>query len=66
MALFLELFPLAITPHYGQSPAGNQPLAGRVPLAYNGYLVVYSQYISLPLWGFAKEEERRIIDLCYR
>jgi hypothetical protein len=57
---------LAITLHYGQSPAGNQPIAGRLPLAYNGKIYVYSQYISSTLWAFAKEGEQRIIDLCYQ
>jgi hypothetical protein len=60
----MGLLPLAITPPYGQSPAGDQPLAGRVLLAYNGKIVVYSQYISFTFWGFAKMGERRIIELC--
>ena len=59
-----RICPLAITTPYGQCPTGNQPLAGRVPLAYNGKILVYSQYISSVLWGFAKEGERRIIELC--
>jgi hypothetical protein len=54
---------LAITAHYGQAPPDGQALAGGAPLAYNGKTVVYSQYISLTLWVFAKERKRRIIQL---
>ena len=36
---------MAITLHYGQCPAGNQPIAGRAPLAYNSKTLIYSQYI---------------------
>jgi hypothetical protein len=32
-------------------PPGNQPIAGRAPLAYNGKIVVYSQWISPGFWG---------------
>jgi hypothetical protein len=44
-------------------PPGAQALAGAAPLAYNGIMVVYSQYISLTLWGFAGKGRERIIDL---
>jgi hypothetical protein len=44
-------------------PPDGQPVAGGAPLAYNGKIAVYSQYISFTLWGFAKEGERRIIQL---
>ena len=44
-------------------PPGEQALAGRAPLAYNGEIVVYSQYILRLFWGYAKEGERAIIEL---
>jgi len=47
-------------------PAGAQAIVSASLLAYNRIWIVYSQYISLRLWGFAGKRERRIIDLCYQ
>ena len=59
----LGLLSLAITIDYGQVPPDGQALAGRVPLAYNGNMIDYSQYISLSLWGFSGMGRKRIINL---
>jgi len=45
-------------------PPGEEPIAGRALLAYNGKRDDYSQYISFGFWGFAKAGEGAIIDLC--
>jgi len=45
---------------------GGVALAGRVLLAYNGKKDDYSQWISRGVWGFAKEGEGAIIDLCLK
>ena len=47
-------------------PPGGVAIAGRVPLAYNGELDDYSQWFSTGNWGFAKEGEGAIIDLCLK
>jgi hypothetical protein len=47
-----DVFPLAITLPYSQEPIGGLPLAGRTPLAYNGKMIDYRQYISPGIWVF--------------
>jgi hypothetical protein len=53
-----DVFLLAITSHYSQSPPGGEPLAAGLCLAYNGNMLVYSQYFSHLFWGFVIREER--------
>ena len=45
------VFPLAITSHYSQWPAGRAPVDGGVMLAYNGKIDSYSQYFRRGFWG---------------
>jgi hypothetical protein len=56
--------PLAITNAYSQSPAGGAPLAAGLCLAYNGNMIVYSQYFPNPFVVLAGEGGESIISLC--
>jgi hypothetical protein len=59
-----EVLPLAITRGYSQGPAGREPLAAGIYLAYNGNMIVYSQYFPCPFVGLAGEVGGSIISLC--
>jgi hypothetical protein len=57
-------FLLAITIRYSQWPGGGAPVDGALPLAYNGNMLVYSQYFPRPHLVLAGEAGERIISLC--
>jgi hypothetical protein len=55
---------LAITSDYSQCPAGRQPIAGGIPLAYNGNMIVYSQYFPYPFGVLAGNTRESIVSPC--
>jgi hypothetical protein len=54
---------LAITTHYSQYPGGRQPIAGGIPLAYNGNMIVYSQYFPYLFGVLAVNTKQSIVSL---
>jgi hypothetical protein len=49
--------------HYSQCPGGRVPIDAGIPLAHNGKVAVYSQYIPIEFWVFADEAAGGIVSL---
>jgi hypothetical protein len=56
--------PLAITIRYSQRPGARERIAAGLLLAYNGNILVYSQYFPYLFVGLAGEAGGRMISLC--